>query len=90
MNLNGYGNVPDNCIVIFTGSYCAACRQLENTLSHTELNIPVKYISVEKYSHAASMCGVMSLPTMLFVKNGIIKSNIVGSVTTATIQAEIK
>ncbi|GEM_PF-5414645 len=93
MKLIGYGEIPDNCIVVFTGKYCVACRQLEKrfaTEADESLQKLVKYVQVEDYPHTAAMYGIMSLPTMLFVRNGIIKSNIVGNVPLSTIRNELK
>ncbi len=88
MRLNGYGFVPDNSLVVFTGTHCSACRQLEKTLSMSDIS-PIQYISVEEYSQTANMYEVMSIPAILIIKNGIIKSSIVGSVTIREIKAEI-
>jgi len=81
-------------IVDFSSPTCGPCRVLEPCLKKiaTDHNGLVKIlkINVNESPRTSSRFLVRSVPTLLFVKNGSVKSQITGNVPRAQIEAKLR
>jgi len=90
-------------IVFFTAPSCHACHQLEpfldriakkgvplNETQTSFLTVAVRKINVEQFPQIASVHGVRSLPTCLFVYQGGIFSSHVGTMNESKLLEIIK
>lgn len=89
-------NSPTPVIVDFRADWCYPCRMLEPVIEEIarEYEGRVKVVKVdisgEGASDLASRYGVMSIPTLLFVKGGKVVERIVGVVPKEEIEEAIK
>jgi thioredoxin 1 len=66
----------EKLIVDFYADWCGPCKMLAPILEELE-GIDVLEINVDEYPELAAKFGVMSIPTLLFYKNGdMVKKNI--------------
>jgi thioredoxin 1 len=83
----------DNLVIIdFYADWCGPCKSVSITLDKIQTENPDVIIGkadVDEVIDASSLNGVRNIPTLLFIKNGVVLSKIVGSTTQSTIQAEI-
>jgi thioredoxin 1 len=78
-------------LIKFEGSACPACKQLDVTLKQLEDDYVINRISVETKlgEELAAMYGVMSLPTLLVMKDGEPVDRIVGNVSASKIRSKL-
>lgn len=83
----------DNLVIIdFYADWCGPCKSVSITLDKIQTENPdiiIGKADVDEVIDASSLNGVRNIPTLLFIKNGVVLSKIVGSTTQSTIQAEI-
>lgn len=81
-------------IVDFWAQWCAPCRALTPTLEELaeELNgkVKIRKLNVDEYPDIPSRYGIMSIPTLLFFKEGKVVNRIVGNVAKKKIIEEIE
>ena len=80
-------------VVLFGAPWCAACKIIEPFLK--ELVAEVKHLTlaevdVGKTPGLASRMGVMSLPNILFIKNGKVVEQIIGTASKKEIEKKLK
>ncbi len=72
------------CMVDFWAPWCGPCRMIapviEEIAREMKGNMKVVKVNVDDYPELAERFGIMSIPTLLFFKNGEIKGKIVGAV----------
>ena len=71
----------NNVVVDFYASWCAPCRALAPILEDIDAelkNILIVKVDVDEASILASRYGVMSIPTLLFFKNGTLVHEQIG------------
>jgi thioredoxin 1 len=72
-------------LVDFWATWCGPCKMivpiLEQVSEHYKERVKVCKINVEENSESAKEYGIMSLPTILFFKNGKIFDQITGQVS---------
>ena len=71
----------NNVVVDFYASWCAPCRALAPILEDIDAelkNILIVKVDVDEATILASRYGVMSIPTLLFFKNGTLVHEQIG------------
>jgi thioredoxin 1 len=80
-------------IVEFSSPTCAPCRSIEPCLQKVADDHPgqvkILKVNVNESPRTSSKYLVRSVPTLLFVKNGNVKSQLVGSVQKVQIEAKL-
>jgi thioredoxin 1 len=75
-------------LVDFWATWCGPCKMiapiLEQVSEHYKERIKICKINVEENSESAKEYGIMSLPTILFFKNGKIFDQVTGKVSKAS------
>lgn len=71
--LNGNFNetVEEDMLIDFYADWCGPCRMLGPILEEvsSEINLNILKINVDKYPEVAKEFGVMSIPTLVLIKN---------------------
>ncbi len=94
-NFDALLNDNNNAIIVdFSSPTCVPCRLIEPCLKKiaTDHNGQVKIlkINVNESPRTSSRFLVRSVPTLLFVKNGSVRSQITGAVPRAQIEAKLR
>lgn len=75
-------SIKNKLIVIdFTAEWCNACKNLSPALSQLTnefRNVIFRSIDVDEFSEIADAYNVTSLPTIVFIKNGVICNRVYG------------
>ena len=91
---NAYIDGPGTYIVDFWSPACIPCRQIEPGLEKIaadySASVKILKVNVEESPGISSRYFVRGLPTLLFIKNGSVMSQITGSVPPALIEARLK
>lgn len=81
-------------IVDFWATWCGPCRMLSPILDEIEAEMPdqitVVKVNVDDADEIAARYRIMSIPTLLFVKNGEIVDKTVGAMPKPTLLEKIK
>ena len=81
-------------IVDFWATWCGPCRMLSPVLDEIEAEMPdqitVVKVNVDDADEIAARYRIMSIPTLLFVKNGEIVDKTVGAMPKPTLLEKIK
>ena len=95
-NANFAELLQDNKLVIvdFWATWCGPCRMLSPILDEVEAemadNITVVKVNVDDVDDVTAQYRIMSIPTLLFFKNGQIVDKTVGAMPKATLVEKIK
>jgi len=80
-------------IVKFGAAWCGPCKKMDpiiDEIAAEKPQIKVTYIDIDKDAALPVKYGVMSVPTLLFFKNGKVMDTIVGLVPKAKVVAIIE
>ena len=80
------------CLVDFWADWCGPCRMLAPTIDEIakeNMDITVGKLNVDDHPELAGKYNVMSIPTLLFFKDGQLKENSVGVVSKNVLQRKI-
>ena len=81
-------------LVDFWAEWCGPCRAVspivEEIASAYAGKLKVLKVNVDENQELASRYGIMSIPTLLFLKNGEEKDKIVGAVQRSKIEDKVK
>jgi len=81
-------------IVDFWATWCGPCRMLSPILDEVEAEMPdqitVVKVNVDDADEIAAQYRIMSIPTLLFVKNGEIVDKTVGAMPKPALLEKIK
>ena len=95
-NTNFNELLQDNKLVIvdFWATWCGPCRMLSPILDQVEEEMPdqitVVKVNVDDADEIAAQYRIMSIPTLLFVKNGEIVDKTVGAMPKPALLEKIK
>jgi len=82
------------CLVDFWAEWCGPCRRVtplvEEIAKEYEGKFKVAKLNVDEGGKTATNYGVMSIPTLMFFKNGQVLEQIVGSVTKAELKQKLE
>ena len=88
--------IQDNKLVIvdFWATWCGPCRMLSPILDEVEAEMPdqitVVKVNVDDADEIAAKFRIMSIPTLLFIKNGEIVDKTVGAMPKPALLEKIK
>ncbi len=93
-NFDTHLNDQKAIIVDFWSPTCAPCKQLEpglQRIASTYSNkVKVLKVNVNDCPRTSSKYLVRGLPTLLFIKNGNVKTQVVGAVNQNTIERKLR
>ena len=78
-----------NILVDFYADWCGPCQIFSSTIENIKF-IEVLKVNVDDYPNIAKEYGVMSIPTSIFFKDGIMFSRKIGIQTEEEIKNEIE
>jgi len=85
---------PGIALVDFTADWCPPCRVLAPHIDALAREVGpavvVAKVDVDDHPDIASRFGVLSMPTLLFFRNGQVVDRIVGAVPPARLRAKIE
>jgi thioredoxin 1 len=94
LNFDNLLNDNKAVIVDFSSPTCAPCRQIEPWLQKIAANHPANVkiikVNVNESPKTSARYLIRSVPTLLFVKNGSVKSQIIGTVNGTHIEEKLK
>jgi thioredoxin 1 len=94
LNFSQFIDEPGTYIVDFWSPTCIPCKQIEPGLEKIAevygSSVKVLKVNVDESPKVSSKYFVRGLPTLLFIKNGSVRSQITGSVPPAMIEARLK
>jgi thioredoxin 1 len=80
-------------LVDFYADWCGPCKMMapiiDELAGEYEGNVKIGKLNVDESPSTSSKYRVMSIPTLLFVKNGEVVDNVVGAVSKAQVVAKI-
>jgi thioredoxin 1 len=82
------------CLVDFWAEWCGPCRRVtpivEELATEFEGKVRIGKLNVDEGQKTAQTYGVMSIPTLLFFKNGQVAEQIVGALGKSELKAKIE
>lgn len=82
------------CLVDFWAEWCGPCRRVapvvEEIAEEYKGRFKVGKLNVDEGGKTASTYGVMSIPTLMFFKNGQVIGQIVGAIGKAELKAKLE
>ncbi len=95
LNSSNFDTVVKEGIVVvdFWAPWCGPCRLIGPTieeLAQEQPEVTFGKLNVDENPQLASRHGVMSIPTLLFFKNGELKDNSIGAVPKAVIEKKLE
>ncbi|MCB5223557.1 MAG: thioredoxin [Candidatus Cloacimonadaceae bacterium] len=95
LNNNNFETVIGKGMVLvdFWADWCMPCRMISPTIEELARDIPdVRFakLNVDEFPELAGHYGVMSIPTLLFFKDGELKDSSIGVVPKAVIEKKLE
>ena len=91
---SSFGSLISNDLVLvdFYANWCGPCKMLSPVLeeiSSLRDNVKVVKVDVDKHNELARKYGIMSIPTLMYFKNGKLEKTSLGYVTKDEIEENI-
>lgn len=84
---------PKTVLVKFGAEWCGPCKKLVPVLEELDReingNVLLVTVDVDKSPETALKYGIMSIPTMIIFKDGIIQKQLKGFISKATLQNKL-
>lgn len=81
-------------LVDYWATWCAPCKMiapiLEELVKDYEARIKIGKLNVEENPRIASLYGIMSVPTLMFFKNGKVMEQVVGALNKTELKKKIE
>ncbi|MCB5245022.1 MAG: thioredoxin [Candidatus Cloacimonadaceae bacterium] len=80
-------------VIDFWAEWCGPCRMLAPTIDQLAEAYPAitfAKLNVDEYPEIASRYGVMSIPTLMFFKDGVLKDTSIGVVPKGVIEKKLE
>lgn len=77
-------------IVDFYATWCGPCKMISPILEELESEIDIIKVDVDEHADIASEYGIMSIPTLLYIKDGKVVESKLGFDTKENILEHIK
>ena len=94
LNFNNFIDEPGTYIDDFWSPTCLPCKQIEPGLEKIAVeystSVKILKVNVDENPIISSKYFVRGLPTLLFIKNGSVRSQITGSVPPSLIEEKLK
>ncbi len=94
LNFSEFIDEPGTYIVDFWSPTCMPCKQIEPGLEKIAAeyseSVKILKVNVDESPMISSKYFVRGLPTLLFIKNGSVRTQITGSVPPALIEEKLK
>ena len=74
-------------IIYFSAPWCAPCRMLGPVMDSIAEQLPVEKINVDEDTELAAKYSIRNVPTLLFIKDGVVYNKLVGNQTDTSILA---
>jgi thioredoxin-like negative regulator of GroEL len=74
-------------ILYFSAPWCGPCRQFKPVMQELQSEMSITFIDVDASPQSAAAWNVRSVPTTLFIENGIEKGRLVGAKSKDEIRA---
>jgi thioredoxin 1 len=82
------------CLVDFWAEWCGPCRRVgpivEELAAEYQGKVKIVKLNVDQGQKTASSYGVMSIPTLMFFKDGKVAEQVVGAMGKAELKAKIE
>lgn len=59
------------CLVDFYAEWCGPCKMLEPVLEEVQNDIKVIKVNIDMHNDLAAKYSIMSIPTLVYFKNGV-------------------
>ena len=76
-------------LVDFYADWCSPCRMLSSVLESVQDKIKIIKVNVDEYNELANRFKIMSIPHLIFFKNGKVVSSSVGFIDKDTLEEKI-
>ena len=81
--------IQGNVLVDFYANWCGPCKMLGPILEEVSDLIQIVKVDVDKHNELARKYGIMSIPTLMYFKNGKLEKTSLGYVTKDEIEENI-
>ena len=76
-------------LVDFYADWCSPCRMLSSVLESVQDKIKIIKVNVDEYNELANRFKIMSIPHLIFFKDGKVVSSSVGFIDKDTLEEKI-
>ena len=95
LNNDNFNKVTSTGIVLvdFWAAWCGPCKMLSPTvdeIAQEDSSVVVAKLNVDEFPELAGKHGVMSIPTLMFFKDGVLQDTSIGVVSKNVIKTKLE